>query len=273
MDNKFGRTSALVIETRETGGQTELDHLSFTAPFKVAKSFKDARSSGLNIIIMNASAGVMEGDMYAIDVKVGPRSKLTLTNQSYNKIHKMKEGKATQHAHLAVGKGATLSYLPEPTIPFEHANFETHLQIHLEEDASLTAWDIVSCGRCKSGEQFKFKNYLSRTEIFDSGRYVYVDQCRFAPDKMPLAGIGYFEGYSHFGSMMLWGQDNQGMCPGEQDIHSRLARVLDLESQVEHGSQVELGWTQVHTKGIVVRCLGNGAERIKRVFKTISGMI
>ncbi len=71
MPNHFGRDSELRIRTRMAEGAAALEYSFFTAPYKIAKPFYDGNKKMTNIMVMSASAGIMEGDCYRISVELG----------------------------------------------------------------------------------------------------------------------------------------------------------------------------------------------------------
>jgi len=96
MINKFGQDSELHIKAKNINGRTCLEDYFFTAPYKIAKPFWDEKKGLMSIIIMSASAGIMEGDCYRTRVELGAGAKVALRGQSYTKIHYMQEGRASR---------------------------------------------------------------------------------------------------------------------------------------------------------------------------------
>ena len=95
--NPFGRVSRLSLKAVCNGeGKTILQDLSFTAPYKVMHPFE--KEDGLiQVMLLAASAGIMDGDRqhFAFDVTDG--AKLEFTSQAYEKIHQMVEGTGRCH--------------------------------------------------------------------------------------------------------------------------------------------------------------------------------
>jgi len=118
MKNKFGKESRLYIRAKVSDGKTCLQDSYFTAPFKIAKPFYEGHGGFMNLMVMSASAGVMEGDNYRIEVELDKGARVKLEGQSYQKIHRMKNGTAVQYNSFTLADGAFLDYAPNPTIPF-----------------------------------------------------------------------------------------------------------------------------------------------------------
>lgn len=97
----------------------------FTAPFKIAKPFLDEKTGVLNIIIMSASAGIMEGDCYRTRLELGTNARVALQGQSYTKIHRMQDGQASQFNQFILAEGAFLDYTQQPTIPYAGSSYQS----------------------------------------------------------------------------------------------------------------------------------------------------
>ena len=88
MENPFGRVSQLNLKTEERDGKTILEDVYFTAPFKVMNPFVK-KDGSIQIMMMSASAGIMEGDRQEFDFHIGEGSKMEFLSQSFDKIHKV----------------------------------------------------------------------------------------------------------------------------------------------------------------------------------------
>ena len=113
-ENKFGKISRLSIRTGSRDGKTILEDLSFTAPYKVMTPFPK-EDGGISIMPLCASAGIMEGDVQEFIFQISEGSNLEFLSQSFDKVHKMKEGLAT---HLDV-----LTAYPDP----EYTELRKHI--------------------------------------------------------------------------------------------------------------------------------------------------
>ena len=103
MQNSFGKTSRLLLKTIGTEGGTLLEELSFTAPYKIMTPFEKS-NGGISVMPLCASAGIMEGDCQELDFQVGEGSNLEVLSQSFDKIHRMREGQATRMIRAEVKK-------------------------------------------------------------------------------------------------------------------------------------------------------------------------
>ena len=174
-ENKFGKTSEVRLETELRDGKAVLSDVFFTAPFKVMLPFY-LREDYMQVMVLSASAGIMEGDVQKFDIHVNPGTSLEYLSQAYEKIHKMKEGMARRETKIVVEPEAFLKYAPLPTIPFKDSAFENHLEIELKEKTSrLLFQEILSCGRAACGEAFAYRLYHNHVAVREEGKLIYLD--------------------------------------------------------------------------------------------------
>ena len=203
MDNKFGKISRISACAALKDGRTILEDLSFTAPYKIMMPF-EKENGGIQIMPLCASAGIMAGDSQEFSYHVKEGADLEVLSQSFEKIHKMDEGSAARTIEVQVDKNATLYYYPQPVIPFAQSAFDSKMTIHLEDETSrLFLLEIISCGRNAHDERFQYRRFSSKVLLYRGDKLIYRDNTRYEPDKMPMEGIGMYEGYTHMANLFL----------------------------------------------------------------------
>lgn len=254
MDNRFGRQSVLILETELKEGKTKLKDSFFTSPFKIAKPFYNVPGNIIGLCIMNASAGILEGDAYKIEVTLGENSQVELTTQSYTKIHKMNSGCAEQNISINLKKGALLKFMPQPTIPFAGSRFLSKARINLAEESMLLFSDVLSCGRLKMSEQFGFDIYKSRTEVLYKEKIIFADNMMLEPGRQDINGTGFYEGYTHQATIMIFGDRIKDAF--YDDLNCILSK---------YSAEIEYGITRTFKHGILIRALGHQAEILRDI--------
>ncbi len=203
MDNKFGKISRISACAALKDGKTILEDLSFTAPYKIMMPF-EKENGGIQIMPLCASAGIMAGDSQEFSYHVKEGADLEVLSQSFEKIHKMDEGSAARTIEVQVDKNAKLYYYPQPVIPFAQSAFDSKMTIHLEDATSrLFLLEIISCGRNAHDERFQYRRFSSKVLLYRGDKLIYRDNTRYEPDKMPMEGIGMYEGYTHMANLFL----------------------------------------------------------------------
>ena len=258
MENNFGKTSVVKISSLLKDGQTILDDIYFTAPFKIMKPFRISKEQ-LSVMLLTASAGIMEGDVQDISILVREGTNIEFISQAYEKIHKMNGGSATRLTKIKVEKNATLNYIPLPTIPFKDSAFISNMKIELEDSSSkLIMSEILSCGRAKRGEKFEYSLYKNLVEIRESGRLIYRDNTRYEPRRMNMNGFGMYEGYSHLANMIFCNYDINEESFFE--VRNYLYSYDNVEGDVTHTSHGD----------IVVRIFGDSGEVLTKICEDIN---
>lgn len=259
--NQFPKTSMLKVKSALKDGNAYLSDVAFTAPFKIMKPFPVGKT-GLQVLVLTASAGIMEGDTQELEIIVGEGTKLEFLTQAYEKIHKMKDGEAVRKTKLVVGKNAELKYHPLPTIPFAKSAYRSETEIELEdESAKLIFTEVLSCGRAARGERFQYRYYHNLVTAKQEGHYIYRDNTIYDPEKFEMEKIGMYEGYTHLASMLA--------CNYEvgDEILSQITQILD---EIE---EIDGAVTKSNHGDLVIRILGKSGQKLTEICKELENYI
>lgn len=261
MDNVFKKISIVNIKTKNNKGKAILDDVYFTAPFKIMKPFQ-MDEDYLKVMIMSSSAGIMAGDRQEYNIQVGENTRLEVTSQAYEKIHKMLEGKAVRHCEINVEKNSFLKYNPQPAIPFAQSNFENTIKVNLEDSTSkIILVDIISCGRSNSGEKFQYKCYKSYIEVKCNHKLIYRDNTMYDPDKINMNGYGFFEGYTHLANIFI------GNCNVDEKISEDILKII------EDSDEVTGGFSFTKDKNLSIKILGYSGQKMTDISERIIELI
>lgn len=232
--------SRLYLKAEKFNGRTVISDSFFTSPLKTAKPFY--RGGFTEVMMMTASAGILDGDFYDIEIDVCENAALIFTGQSYTKLFKAIKNGASQKVKLTVNNGGKLLYLPMPIIPFGGSIFKNRTDVYLSSDCKFAMLDVISCGRKAMNEEFKFKLYRSRTAVYIDSRLKFLDNQYLAPSETQLFGLGFFEGYSHIGMMYMYGFEKFTL-PETEKLEAAITSAYD---------------------GLCIRIFANSADEIVR---------
>lgn len=250
-----GMQGMLKIKADQTGSRTILTDCYFEAPFKVAKPIYDG--SVLELIVMSASAGVLEGDRYSIDLILTENACLRMLGQSFTKVFQMPDGGfAKQELTAHVAPGALLEYLPQPVIPFAGSFFESNSKLDVQTGGRLVYSDILSCGRYGSGEVFQFSRLRQHTLIRYNGLPVFLDNILLEPSTQSLSGIGFYEGHTHQGVLVAIDPQLDGAF--RDDCRSILKKF-----------PLEYGVTELAGGFTLIRALGHSCQQLQSCFSLL----
>jgi urease accessory protein len=98
--------------------------------------------------LVGSAAGPLGGDELTLTVRVGPGACLTLAGIAATIALRGPHGeKSRTTVHIELGDGASVSYLPEPTVVTRRARHESVLTVALGVDAHLRTRETVVLGR------------------------------------------------------------------------------------------------------------------------------
>ncbi len=264
--NAFKRISGAQLTAGKRGGETILSDVAFTAPYKIMQPFRQ-RDGGIKVMLLAASAGIMEGDRQSFKYHVLEGAKLEMLSQAYEKIHKMEQGCAKRETKASVAAGATFMFCPQPTIPFKDSAFENETYVDLQDETSAFIMsEILSCGRVAMGEEFAYRRYYSLTQVRRAGKLIYRDNTRYEPDLYPMDGLGMYEGYTHLLNMFATRpRDGESFF----DTVAALLSEEEEKSTTNEDDAVEGGITRTKSGDFAVRLFGKRAQRLEDISQKI----
>ena len=256
--NQFGKVSRFAVRAEKREGHTILSDVSFTAPYKLMAPF-ERPDGGIQIMPLCASAGIMRGDRQEFSYEAGEGADLEVLSQSFEKIHRMDGGSAYRHIRARAEKGASLYCCPRPVIPFGGSAYDSETEIYLADRSSRLFWlEIICSGRIAHEEQFAFRRFSSLVRIYREGKLIYRDNTRYEPDRMPMRGLGMYEGYTHLANIFL--------SASFGDLRESIWEMIEKETECEGGVTLLPGGD------LAVRIFGNRAQLLEKAAAQIKGL-
>ncbi|MFT3855337.1 MAG: urease accessory protein UreD [Ilumatobacteraceae bacterium] len=186
----------LAFEVRGCGeaARTQLVHHYQKAPLQIMRPlyFDDAWPQMPFTYLITTGGGVLHGDRLRMDLTFGPGTAAHVTTQAHTKLYRMDGGYATASAHLSVGAGAFVEYLPDPLIPYAAARFAQRTVVTLDPTATFVTGETIHAGRLSRGERHAYDALAVDLDVVDpSGRPLVIDRTRLA------GGSGDGDGDAH----------------------------------------------------------------------------
>jgi urease accessory protein len=250
--------ATLHIDTALKNGKTILQTSYCTQPFKLANITENRVQKELQLMLMSSSPGILDGDQHAMTITVGEGCCLSVETQSYQRIFQMQKG-ASQQVHVNMQRGSSFTYLPHPLVPHRGAIFRVKNKVMLQEGCSLLWGEVISCGRKLNGEVFAFTSYHGITEIYRDGKLVVKENLLLRPREMPVSGLGQLEGFTHQATLLYL--DEKAVIPA---LTEAVREALNADSGLTFGVSA------LPVNGLVIRLLGNQAEKLFAQLKTIA---
>jgi urease accessory protein len=240
--------SKISVVGYEENGKTLLGDSYHNAPYKIIHYGSKNLRDHLEMIMMCASPGMMEGDELDIDVEVNKSAQMRLYTQSFSKIHPTGDVGAVQRMNVRIQEKGLFHFIPHPVTPFHDSTFRTTNTIHMQPDSTLIWGDIIASGRVHVGESFDFNLLHSVTKIYRGKKLIVMDNQRLTPKKHNLQSILYYEGFTHQATLIY-------VSPFGDLLKEELDEILAGQYQ-----EITFGFTQCAPDAVMIRAMGNDGE-------------
>ena len=251
----------LHIETELRNGRTILKRSFASQPYKLVNITEDQDEKFLQLMLMNSSPGILDGDDYNCEIIVGENCSLQLQTQSYQRLFTMKNA-ARQDSNFYLQAGASLIYLPHPLVPHKNSSFTCRNNIYLKNNCELLCGEVMSCGRKENGEVFQFTSYHNLTQVYLADKLVVKENILLRPGEMDMSSIGQLEGFTHQASLIYLSERSQP----DQLLNMIMEKLSLLEN-------IEFGLSVLPVKGLIVRIMGYKAEQLFNLLQDIASIL
>lgn len=244
--------------------RTVIESLYYSPPMRpVDVGHIEKYSNPLYLMLTSSSPGMLDDDKYEIILEQADNTALKLSSQAYQ--HLMNTDKTcSQEMYVYLGENSVLSYIPYPIVAHKNAKFSGNSVLEIQDSSQLLWGEIMSMGRKHMGELFEFDFLRSNLEIYINKRIAFKDLLYF-DRKMDLQVLGFFEGYSHCGMLLVFLQDKQVLFELREFLTAYQAKHLATE--------IVVSCSEWHSKGVVVRALAQGGETISQLFQEIGDLL
>ncbi|WP_181784660.1 urease accessory protein UreD, partial [Pseudonocardia pini] len=142
-----------VLTVERVGERSVVRELRSESPLSLVprRGTAAAFQSAVTVHLVGSASTPLAGDDVELAVQVGPGAELVLTGVAAAVALPGADRPSTLTMRIEVAEGASVQYLPEPTVITARANHHTLLHATLHETARLRAREILVAGR--SGER------------------------------------------------------------------------------------------------------------------------
>jgi urease accessory protein len=166
----------LSFSVKQSGGKTRRAHVHEAGSLRVR--CPGAPAQELEAVLINTAGGVAGGDRFDLDIAAGEGSCLVVTTAAAEKVYRTLGPDSMIDVKLAVGAGATLSWLPQETILFDRARMSRSIDVTLAPDARLFLAEAIVFGRSGMGEAVEEGALFDRWRVRQGGKLVYAETVR-----------------------------------------------------------------------------------------------
>ena len=204
-------------------------------------------------IIVHPPAGMAGGDSLTLIAKLEENAAVLMTTPGATKWYRAPHAAAQQALQFNLAAGASLEWLPQENIYFDHANVDSMIEVNLAAGAYFIGWDIACFGRQAANENFASGRVFNRFRIRAQQRLLWQERALYrAGDALFTSPIG------------LGGKRVCGVCvlAGERVNRSMLEHARALSAP--GGAALTL------LPGVLlIRYLGDSAEAAQKFFRAV----
>ncbi|MDQ0030748.1 urease accessory protein [Arthrobacter bambusae] len=218
--------------------------------------------------MVNPGGAYLGADLYVVDVEVEAGASLLLTTQSATKIYRTPGSFAEQRMSIRLGEGAQLELAPDQLIAYREASYRQDTHVTVRPTSSFVMAEVITPGWSPDGVSFKYRELRLRNEIQvegdDGAVLLALDNLLIRPPLADVTGMGFMEGYSHLGSLVVV----------DPRVDQALADELNrLTAEYGAYSGLSLTRTLAGTTGMFLRSLSNSTEELNRLLGACTGLL
>lgn len=247
----------VAIACAADGARTRLTSLTERGGYRA--KFPRALGAGLEAVIVNSGGGVAGGDRVRLSASAAAGARLTVSTATAERIYRSL-GPATEiNVRLQTQGGATLGWLPQPTIMFSGARLERRFEVDLAADARLILAETFVFGRIASGEVMGDGLVRDRWRIRRGGRLSFAETTRLDGDLAALLDRATVAGGARATALTVVA------APDAEDLRDRVREAL-ADCRADHGVSA---WNGL----LVVRALASGLDAVHDVVQRVVGSV
>ncbi|MDJ0320726.1 urease accessory protein UreD [Pseudarthrobacter sp. PS3-L1] len=223
-------------------------------------------------VMVNPGGAYLGADLFVIDVEVEDGADLLLATQSATKVYRTPGSFAEQRMSVRLGERARLELVPDQLIAYREASYRQGSLYTVSPTSSLVSTEIITPGWSPDGASFRYEEVRLRNEIRveTPGRMgagaelLALDNLLIRPPLTDVTGMGFMEGFSHLGSLVV-------VDPRvDQGLADELS-VLTAGAGAHTG--VSLTRTVAGTTGLILRSLSNSTEVLSALLGSCTALL
>ncbi|CAM3135171.1 Urease accessory protein UreD [Arthrobacter ulcerisalmonis] len=220
-------------------------------------------------VLINPGGAYLGGDLFLLDVVVEKGADLLLTTQSATKVYRTPGSFAEQQMRVTLREGARLELMPDQLIAYREACYRQVSSFTVQPSSSLVMAEVVTPGWSPDGAAFRYEEIRLRNSIWvqaDAGppELLALDNLLIQPPASDVTGLGFMEGCSHLGSLLVV----------DARVNQALADELHvLTDRFDALTGVSLTRTVAGTTGLVLRALGNSTDELNRLLAACTTLL
>ena len=259
---------ALELQVTVRQGRSVASHQFHQGALRVLRPHYLDESGQVCYVVVNPGGAYLGADLFLIDVEVGDGADLLLTTQSATKIYRTPGSFAEQRMTLRLGERAQLELAPDQLIAYREASYRQNTHITVRPSSSLVMAEVITPGWSPDGASFRYEELRLRNEIRvetgDRGQLLALDNLLIRPPAGDVTGLGFMEGFSHLGSLVV-------VDPRVDQTLADELHAVTAEHQAHTG--ISLTRSLAGTTGLVLRSLSNSTEELNGLLGACTALL
>jgi urease accessory protein len=235
------------------GARTHLTSLSERGGYRA--KFPRVSGTDLEAVIVNSGGGVAGGDRVRLSASAGAGARLTVSTATAERIYRSLGPSTEIDVRLQADAGATLGWLPQPTILFSGARLDRRFEVDLAAEARLILAETFVFGRIASGEIMGDGMVHDRWRIRRDGRLAFAETTRLDGDLAALLDRASVASGARATALIII------VAPDAEDLRDRVRDAL-AECRADHGVSA---WNGL----LAVRALASGLDAVHDVVQRV----
>ncbi|MFF1252121.1 urease accessory protein UreD [Pseudarthrobacter sp. NPDC058329] len=219
-------------------------------------------------VVVNPGGAYLGADLFLLDVEVQEGAELLLTTQSATKVYRTPGSFAEQRMVVQLGDRARLELMPDQLIAYREASYRQRTHITVRPSSCLVMAEVVTPGWSPDGAAFRYEELRLRNEIHieteDGSQLLALDNLLIRPPSGDVTGLGFMEGFSHLGSLIVV----------DPRVDQALADELHQVTST-HDALTGLSLTRsiAGTTGLVLRALSNSTGELNLLLGACTALL
>ncbi|KAI5862937.1 UreD-domain-containing protein [Durotheca rogersii] len=146
------------------------ESITYQYPLKLISPSSVAEQGSVLVFLLSYGGGLVSGDQINLSIDIHPQARLSVVTQGHTKIFPsaVQNIVTRQNLSVEIKTGAALCLLPDPVQPFENSIYEQIQIFKLAASASMCLLDWVTQGRTARGENWSFRRWVGRNEVWSA---------------------------------------------------------------------------------------------------------
>ncbi len=251
MDHRGSWAASLNLGFEIRNGTTVLAQNAHRGPLRVQKALYPEGPDVSHAVLLHPPGGVAGGDALTVSVRTGENAQALITTPGAGKWYRSGGKPAFQTVTLTLEKNSVLEWLPLETIFFDGTEATLDLTVCLDQGASYIGCETFCMGRVEAGETFGRGRISMTTRIETCEGPIWCDRFRMTGGDQLLHSAPGMAGFAYASTFLAAG-------------HGLDSGVLDACRTLPEEKDLRCGYSFLPTGVLVGRCLGRGAEPVRR---------